>query len=310
MTMAAENALVPAAEVSVPRPSWLDSRNAAAWLLLLPALSIIVAFFAYPVTTGLVQSLTDTETGAFSIAHYHAMLTDPEQLATIGKTFRVALPVTFLSVILAVPLAYWMRRGIRFERLVTTLLILPMTLGTVLVSLGMLSYFGRQGWFNQILIALHVVDKAHPLALTYNYLGVQLGLFIQGFPFVFLMILGYMSGINPALERSARMLGATQFQTFRRIILPLAAPGIWMAFALGFVANFSVFPTAVLVGQPMGETRTLAIAAYEAAFEYYDFTKGNVLAFTMGAIQLGIVAAIFFLRSRGYRGQGGIGGKG
>jgi putative spermidine/putrescine transport system permease protein len=284
-------------------------RSPAAWLPLLPALAVVAAFFVYPLTAGFLQSLTAQDVPGLSLATYRAILADPAQLATIWKTFKVALPVTLASLVAAVPLAYWMRSGRRGERLLTTILILPMTLGTVLVSLGMLSYFGRQGWFNQALIAVGLVDAAHPLALTYNYAGVVISLFILNFPFSFLMIHGYMSGISPQVEQSARMLGANTWQIFWRIILPLAVPGILIAASLGFVANFSVFPSAVLVGQPMGETRVMAVAAYEAAYEYYDFTKGNAIAFIMGAIQLTVIAALMLARTRAFRG-GSLGTKG
>lgn len=278
-----------------------------AWLGVAPALLVTAGFFFYPLLAGLVETFQD-EAGTLSLARYQALAADPALRATIGKTFAVAAPVTLFSLLVAVPLAHWMRRGPRLEKLVSGILILPMTLGTVLVSLGMLSYFGRLGWFNQALTSLHLTQPGQPLALTYNFIGVEIGLFIQSFPLTFLTVLGFMSGIDQSLERSARMLGANAWQTFWRIILPLSVPGIVTAASLSFVANFSVFPTAVLVGQPMGETRTLAIAAYEAAFEYYDFPKGNIIAFVMGLIQLAVVGILMAARSKAYRGA--TGGKG
>ncbi len=279
----------------------------AIWLPLAPALTVTLFFFVYPVLAGLVETFQD-EAGKLTFARYQVLVGDAALLSTIGKTFAVSLPVTVFCLAVAVPLAHWMRRGPRFEKLVSGVLILPMTLGTVLVSLGMLSFFGRQGWFNQALLGLHLTDPGKPLALTYNFAGVEIGLFIQSFPLMFLTVLGFMSGIDPSLERSAKMLGANSWQTFWRVILPLSVPGIITAASLGFVSNFSVFPTAVLVGQPMGETRTLAIAAYEAAFEYYDFAKGNIIAFMMGGIQLAVVGLLMTVRSRAYRGS--TGGKG
>ena len=63
----------------------------------------------------------------------------------------------------------------------------------------------------------------------------MLSLFMQNFPFCFLMLLGYISGIDPSLESSARMLGAGPWTIFRRVMLPLIAPGLIIAFALVFV---------------------------------------------------------------------------
>jgi len=67
---------------------------------------------------------------------------------------------------------------------------------------------------------------------------------------------------------------------------PLIAPGAAIAFALVFVMNFGVFPSAVLVGQPAGQTRTIAIAAYQQAFEHSDMSMASAIAVVMGLCQL------------------------
>ncbi len=223
-------------------------------------------------------------------------------------TFQVSLPVTIFSVLVSIPLAYYMRRGVRFERFITTILILPLTLGTVMVAQSMLIYFGRQGWFNQALQATHLIKQ--PLPLVHNVLAVQIALFIQGFPFVFLLIFGYMSGINPDLERASRMLGGSAWQTFRRVVLPLSLPGIAIAFCLNFVANFSVFPSAQIVGEPNRLTRVLAISAYRATYENYNPQIGIAIALVMGAIELAVVMIILGLRARFARGATLGAGKG
>ncbi|MFD0535547.1 ABC transporter permease [Actinomadura luteofluorescens] len=123
-----------------------------------------------------------------------------------------------------------------------------MTLGTVLVADGLLRYLGPKGWFNRVLLDLGVVDE--PVRLVYNYWGVLFSLLITGFPFAFLLVLAYMSGIDPTLERAAATLGAGPWQRMRRIVLPLLAPGLATTFVLAFVLAFSVFPSANLVGEP------------------------------------------------------------
>ncbi len=136
-----------------------------------------------------------------------------------------------------------------------------------------------------------------------------LSLVISGFPFAFLLILSYITGIDPVLERAAATLGANPWNRFRHIYLPLLAPGLAMTFCLAFVQAFSVFPSAVLVGAPAGSTRVISLAAYEAAFEQYDYSMASAIAMIMGAVQLVIVAAVLGMRSLMYRGPVG-GGKG
>jgi putative spermidine/putrescine transport system permease protein len=284
----------------------VDSR---AILLSLPALIIVLGLFFYPLLFGLDISLRQTENaGGWSLVNYAQFFGDPDQVATIWTTFRVALPVTAFSVAVSVPLAYFMRRGIRFERLLTAILILPITLGTVMVAQSMLSYFAPNGWFNRALLSLHIIQQ--PILLLHHLIAVEIALFIQGFPFTFLLILGYMSAINPDLERASRMLGARSWHTFWRIIFPLSLPGIAVAFCLNFVANFSVFPTANLVGEPSRETRVLAIAAYETAFTNYNIPQGTAIALIMGIIELIVIALVLWLQSRMARSAAISGGKG
>jgi putative spermidine/putrescine transport system permease protein len=270
--------------------------RAAGLVLLVPSIVYLLVMFVYPFAYGVVLSLRPAKGGgAVSLANYAAFLLDPWQLRTIWVTASIAVPNTILTVALALVVAYAMRRGIWLERTVTTLLVLPIALGTVLVAEGINGFYGPKGWLNQALLAAGVSD---PMRLTHNYTGVMIALFVQHFPFTFLMLLGYISGIDPALEHSARMLGAGPWAVFRRVMWPLMAPGVAIAGALVFVMNFGVFPSAVLVGQPAGATRTIAIAAYQQAFEHYDMTMASAIAVVMGICQLLGLAVVLALRSR------------
>lgn len=283
--------------------------DSGAVLLSLPAVLLVLGLFFYPLLFGLDLSLRQTANApTWSLTNYVQFFSDPDQVGTIWTTFRVALPVTLFSVAISVPLAYFMRRGIRFERTLTAILILPMTLGTVLVAQSMLDYFAPNGWFNRVLLTLHIIQQ--PLLLLHHLIAVEIALFIQGFPFTFLLILGYMSAINPDLEKASRILGAKAWQTFWRIVFPLTLPGIAVAFCLNFVANFSVFPSANLVGEPSRETRVLAIAAYETAFTNYNQPLGTAIALIMGVIELLVIALVLYLQSRMARSAAISGGKG
>ncbi len=105
------------------------------------------------------------------------------------------------------------------------------------------------------------------------------------------------------LARAAATLGADPKAQFRHIYLPLLAPGLAMCFCLAFVQAFSVFPSAVLLGAPAGPTRVISIAAYEAAFEQYDYSLASAIAMIMGFVQLVIVAFVLSLRNWFYKGR-------
>ena len=294
-------AVLPSKSGKRPRIAW------SAVLLSLPALLVVLALFVYPFIFGLNLSLQNLDGSGPTLMNYSTFFSDPSQIDTVRITFWVALPVTLFTLVVCTPLAYFMRQGIKFERLITILLILPMTLGTVMVAQAMERYFGPVGWFNQFLIWLHLLSS--PLGLLHNWLGVEIGLFILGFPFVFLLLVGYMSAISPGLERASRMLGANSWQTFWRVIFPLSLPGILVAFCLNFVANFGVFPTAELVGDPSGATHVLSIAAYDA-FSNNNWPQATAISLIMGALELLVVALILWLRGRMARGSVIGGGKG
>jgi putative spermidine/putrescine transport system permease protein len=274
-------------------------------LLVVPAAAFMLLLFVYPFLYGLVLSFNPDKGNA--LANYTRFFTTDNLWPTIWTTLRLALPVTIINVFVALPIAYKMRTKSPYQRAVTTVLVVPITLGTVLIAEGMLTYFGPKGWLSQGLQFLHLYEG--PIRLTHNYWGVLISLVVSGFPFAFLLILSYITGIDPALARAAATLGAPPGAQFRHIYLPLLAPGLAMCFCLAFVQAFSVFPSAVLLGSPAGPTRVISIAAYEAAFEQYDYSLASAVAMIMGFVQLIIVAAVLALRNVFYRGPV-VGGKG
>jgi putative spermidine/putrescine transport system permease protein len=275
-------------------------------LLLLPGLVFLVLLFIYPFLYGLGLSFQPPHTDA--LYNYKKFFSDPYQRDTIWITLKIGLPAALINVLASVPIAYRLRGRVRGKRALTTALVIPITLGTVLTAIGMIEYFSGTGWLNKILMALHVTDIDHPVPLLHNYWGVMLSLLVSGFPFAFLLTLSYLSGIDPSLESAASTLGAGWWQRFRHVVFPLLAPGLAMTFCLNFVLAFSVFPSAVLLGDPERSTHVISIAAYDAAYQEYDYSKASAIAMVMAAVMLIVISVVLFARGRLYRGSSG--GKG
>jgi putative spermidine/putrescine transport system permease protein len=275
-------------------------------VLLVPGVLFIVVLFVYPFLYGLQLSF-QPQGGGGLLANYKAFFADSYQRDTIWLTLRLGLPAAVLNVVVSVPLAYAMRGAFRGKRTLTTLLVLPITLGTVLTADGLLNYLGPNGWFNRVLTGLHIVDQ--PVTLIHNYTGVFMSLIITGFPFAFLLTSSYLSGIDPSLDRAAATLGAPALQRFFKITLPLLMPGLAVTFCLSFVLAFSVFPSAQLVGNPSGSTHVISIAAYHAAFDQFDYSMGSAVAMIMAVVMLVIIGLVLAGRSRLYVGSTS-GGKG
>jgi len=271
-------------------------------LLVLPAVLFVIALFVYPFAYGFVLSFLPKK-GDW-LANYSKFFSDPFLYDTIWSTFRLAIPATLVNVLVSVPIALRVRR-MRHRRVLTTILVVPITLGTVLIAQGLLIYLGPQGWFNRVMAIVGIGQ----MRLVHNYTGVMLSLIMSGFPFTFLLTLSYLTGIDPSLEQAAATLGAKARARFVHILMPLLAQGLAINLCLSFVQTFSVFPSAVLLGAPAGETRVISIAAYQAAYEQYDYSMASAVAMIMGFCQLAVVILILAARNFLYRGAV-AGGKG
>jgi len=279
--------------------------------MLLPAIVFAIALFIYPFSYGIGLTFQPTlamqqQWGGGIFANYIAFFRDPFVFESVYLTMRLALPVALLNVAVSVPLSFKLRQRFRGKETLTMLLVLPITLGTVLTAQGLLIFAGRQGWLNRFLLQIGVIDE--PLTLVNNYWGVFFSLVISGLPFAFLLISSYLSGIDPSIEAAAKTLGANWVQRFRRVTLPLLAPGLATTFILTFVLAFSVFPSARLVGDAMGETRVMALMGYRAFAEQLDYPMASTIAVMMGVVELVIVAIVLVWRSFMYKGS--TGGKG
>ncbi len=274
-------------------------------LLMVPGLAFILLLFLYPFLYGVGLSFSPQDGGG-PLANYRTFFSDPYLRNTLWTTFKLGLPAALINVVASVPMSYKLRRPFRGKRLLTTLLVVPITLGTVLTAEGLLAYLSPAGWLNKVLLSLHLVDS--PIQLVHNYWGVLFSLIITGFPFAFLLTMSYLSGIDPTLESAAATLGAGWWERFRHITLPLLAPGLAITFCLSFVLAFSVFPSASLVGDPSGQTRVISIAAYHAALEQFDYSMGSAIAVIMTVAMLIVITAVLLWRGTLYKGA--TGGKG
>ena len=303
--MAPERPAVPASPRPALRHRLAERGVDRVLLLLVPGLLFLVLVFVYPFGYGLQLSF-QPRGGGNPLKNYQQFFADDFLRETIWITLRIALPAALINVIASVPVAYRMRGRMRGKRLITMLLVVPITFGTVLTAQALLEYLDPTGWLNKLLLALNLVDA--PVTLVRNYWGVMLSLVISGFPFAFLLTLSYLSGIDPSLERAAATLGAGWWQRFRHITLPLLLPGLTITFCLTFVFAFSVFPSAVIVGDPLGATHVISIAAVDAVTQRSDYAMGSAIAMIMSLVMLLVIALVLALRARLFRGP--TGGKG
>lgn len=280
------------------------------WLLL-PGILFALVLFVYPFVYGMGLTVQPSpriaaQWGDGVLANYIAFFNDPFIFDSVWITLNLAIPVALFNVIVSVPIAFKLRGKFRGKRTLMTLLVLPITLGTVLTAQGMLIFLGRQGWLNKALLEMGLIEE--PIQFVMNYWGVAISLVISGFPFAFLLISSYLSGIDPSLEAAARTMGAGWGKRLTRITLPLLAPGLATTFILTFVLAFSVFPSARLVGDAMGSTRVMSLMAFRAFGEQNDYSMASTIALMMGLVEFIVVLLVLAVRGTLYRGS--TGGKG
>jgi putative spermidine/putrescine transport system permease protein len=215
-------------------------------VLLLPALLVLAAFFVYPLFGILLRSVYKN---GYTLESYRQIARTSVYLTVIGLTFRTAAVVTMMTLVLGYPLAYVLATiRPRLARILIVIVILPFLTSIIVRTYAWMVLLGTNGVVNQYLQALGVIRT--PLRLLYNEAGVIMGMTYVLLPFMILTLASVMRGIDPALVRAAHSLGASRWQAFRRVFLPLSAPGIAGGTLLVFILSLGFFITPALMGGP------------------------------------------------------------
>lgn len=214
-------------------------------LLLLPGLAFLLVGFLVPALAMLLAPRgTDT---ADIFVRLGQMLTDPYDLAIIGRTLLIGLIVTVVCVGLGFPIAYLLARTpSRWSGVLLALAIFPLLLSNVVRTFGWLVVLGSNGAIGQLLTGLDLVDEAPQL--LYTPLAIVLGLTQLFLPLAIVTCYSAVTQVDPGLDDAARGLGASRGRTFRDVVLPLSLPGIVVAATLVFAGSVTAYTTPYLLG--------------------------------------------------------------
>lgn len=221
---------------------------ARAWLLLAPAL-LFLALLVVACLLVLRMSVgtKGAETSGFTIESY-LHLGEPYYLRSLLLTMRLALFSAVLAVVLAIPVALTMARlrNALARRMVLAAVLMPLLVNLLLQSYGWLVILGPSGLLNSMLKTLGLIER--PVMLLFNETGVLLGLAQTAFPLAVLPIASAVRAIDRACEEAAATMGATRWQTFLHVVLPMSLPGIVTGATLVFAYNASSFVVPTLLG--------------------------------------------------------------
>ncbi|TCU32560.1 ABC transporter permease [Rhizobium azibense] len=250
--------------------------------LSLPSI-VLLLFFAAPMGLMLGLSFQDQETGTFTLASYGRFFRDDLVLEGLGRTIVMSVLVAICVTILAYPLAYYLARSTsRWRTLVFALAIAPELAGVVLRTYGWLVILEDRGFINSALTWTGLISQ--PLPLSKNLFAVVVGLTHVILPFGVLSLLTSLQGINPNLERSAQILGASRLAVIRYIVLPLSVPGIVSSLLIAFTMAASAYATPALLGG--AAFKVMATMVYEQVLFYIDWSFAAVMANVLLAMML------------------------
>jgi len=264
-----------------------------AWLAVFFVVPIaIVAAYSFDV-----YSLNPGPHG-FTLAAWRDFAHSSVYLGLFWKSVKMSLTVSAIIVLLAYPLAYYLAlSGTKRKYVLLLLLIAPFLTSYLLRVLAWKVILGNQGVVNSFLYWTGLRSADHPLSqLLYSRFAVMLVLGYIWLPFVALPIFVSLENLDRRLLEAASDLGASRLQAFRRVTLPLSAPGVVAAFLFVFIPTLGEFVTPSLVGGATGYMYGNQIVdLFGTGFP--DWETGSVLAiFLLGVVALLTVVFARFLQ--------------
>jgi putative spermidine/putrescine transport system permease protein len=269
--------------------------------LLMPATLFIALSLFGPLAILLRYSLNDfaaatkTMVAAATLANYVTFFTDPYYTAILFTTVRIAILVTAACLVLGFPLAYVAARTqSRFKNLLIMAIVLPLFVGNAVRAAGWMVVFGNKGFVNTTLAWLGLIDV--PIEIMFTEKAVIIGIIAVNLPFMVLSLQSVIEGIDRALEEAAYSLGAPPLAMFRRVLWPLALPGVLAGTILTFILAMNAYATPYLLGGP--RFNMMAPLVYNQFTQQSNWPFGGAIAFILMAVTLGLTVAANLLLQR------------
>jgi putative spermidine/putrescine transport system permease protein len=276
-----------------------------AGLLVAPATIFVALVMIVPVAILARYSLNRFEPGRFmveavTLANYIRFFTDPYYTDVLVRTLRVASITTAICLIAGFPLAYWLARMTsRAKTFLVILVVLPLFVGNAVRAAGWMTAFGSKGFFNALFIGLGLIDQ--PITIMYTEFAVIVGIIAVNLPFMVLTLQSVIEGIDRPVEEAALSLGAPPLTAFRRVVLPLAIPGVLAGSILTFILAMNAYATPVLLGGP--RFQMMGPLVYGQFAQQNNWPFGAAISFILMSVTLTLTLVSNLLVQRRYRGR-------
>lgn len=267
-----------------------------AWLLLAPALVLLLGVFLLPIGWFLVSSLRELGTLAEIWEEMEAVLFSDTIGRVILNTNGIGAVVTLLVLLIGYPVSYALSRARGFAfTLILLCIVLPYFTSTIVRTYAWMVLLGRNGLINQALLGLGLVSQ--PVDLLYNRTGVVIGMTYVLLPYMVLTLYAAMKAVDPRLLQAAEGMGASPGQVFRRVFMPLTMHGVVAGVLITFILAIGFFITPALMGGP-GDIMIAMLIEREV-----ELTQNWPTAAMMTIVLLAVTLILYAVYSR-YAEQG------
>lgn len=260
-------------------------------LLLAPALIAILFLIIVPALLLIRYSFYSFVDGeiirAFTLANYTRIFDVSLYISVTIRTVKIALYVSLVTFLLGFPLAYAaVRTGGWLGRIIVLSTFAPLTIDIVIRSFGWFVLLNDGGLVQTGLVFLPFISAENPPSLLFNELAIVIGMTHIILPFVVFPIINVLHTIPRDLEEAARDLGANRLTTVRKVVLPLALPGIMAGLLMGFLLTMASYVTPSILGGKIKVLPTIIVT---------QVTGSNNWPFAGALSMILLVVAIFVI---------------
>ena len=279
------------------------ARTGLAGALVVPATIFVAIGLIGPIAILFRYSLNQFIPGQFmvdglTIENYVKFFTDSYYLNVLLRTVKVAVICTIACLIMGFPLAYVLARMTsRHKNILIMLVVLPLFVGNAVRAAGWMTAFGSKGALNASLMGLGLIDQ--PLEIMFTENAVLIGIVAVNLPFMVLTLQSVIEGIPRHVEEAAFSLGAGPMAMFRRVLWPLALPGILAGTILTFILAMNAYATPVLLGGP--KFQMMGPLVYGQFAQQNNWPFGGAISFILMTATILLTVAAHLIVQRRYR---------
>lgn len=269
-------------------------------LLLAPALLILGGLFLTGLGLTLLRSLHYAPAlgqTAPDLSAYAAILASPGFLKSLALSLWIASASTLIAATLALAAALLLRQTFPGRAIIAFLVQLNLTIPHIVGAIGILYLFSQSGAFARLAHAAGVITGPQDFpALTHDpfAIGIILLYVWKELPFITLILLANLQTLGEDHEATARTLGATRWQAFRHVLLPLLLPGLAAASALVFAFAFGAYEIPLVLGAHA--PKALPVLAWQAWTDTDLATRPEAMAMAVLIALIGLVLLFLYAR--------------